>query len=71
MAILGDKVISYRKVSQVFILVKVKRVGTVLIRGVIAEQKALEWKSSILAYAERNKDHVTGYPADNIQVKTS
>lgn len=31
-------------------------------------QEALGWKEDILAYAARNKEHVTGYPADDIQV---
>jgi len=46
----------------------VKQVGSVVIRGVVSEEKALGWKSSILDYSAANGDNVTGYPADDIQV---
>jgi hypothetical protein len=47
---------------------RIKETGTVIVEGVQTEQQALQWKDDILAYAERNKEHVTGYPSDNIQV---
>ncbi|EIM79482.1 uncharacterized protein STEHIDRAFT_126484 [Stereum hirsutum FP-91666 SS1] len=50
------------------VLKRVRAVGTMIVEGAISEEEALKWKADILEYARVNKDHVRGYPADNIQV---
>lgn len=47
---------------------RIKETGTVIVEGVQTEEQALQWQAEILAYADRNKAHVTGFPADNLQV---
>ncbi|OTB03267.1 hypothetical protein M426DRAFT_60889 [Hypoxylon sp. CI-4A] len=45
----------------------VKRHGTIIIRGLVPEKQALDWKQSLLEYAKENPS-TKGFPSDNIQV---
>ncbi|TIA91079.1 hypothetical protein E3P99_01261 [Wallemia hederae] len=50
------------------IIDRVKKVGSVVVDGGVAEKEALGWKQSIREYAAANKDKVKGFPADDVQV---
>ncbi|KAG6917418.1 hypothetical protein DXG01_002503 [Tephrocybe rancida] len=46
----------------------IKDVGVVIVTGGVPQEEALGWKNSIVQYADVNRAHVTGYPAENIQI---
>ncbi|KAF8306710.1 hypothetical protein DL93DRAFT_2088537 [Clavulina sp. PMI_390] len=47
---------------------ELKTVGTVIVKGAVPQQEALQWKARIQEYAKENKDLARGFPVENPQV---